>query len=342
MNIYTKLFTTAFISGLLTACGGGGGGGGANSTPDNVPGKIIPPGLTDDFVPFENTSVLEKINAFLTGNNDQSINQKYNLALSQMIGEAFADYPLARTGKVVDLYNLGVNNAKFNLNALCSTITKVGNTSTMVLKEGQENCIRGGNTFRAGSKIEVTEEGSSTTVTFTNVRYGSNIDFNLKDEYIVSGTLKRSEVKLTSYSLIDYEIANKLEFQRITPSDSGPAKSLEYIKLTDYKYSEEVTDSLKKLKTKGKIVGQPYNQDFSYDFDFETTTPFEVSKLTIIPSLIELSYHLPDNGEIMIYDIFRRYSFGIKQTQPRSVNATVTYQGKEIKPILWSEIISKK
>ncbi|MBU3845522.1 MAG: hypothetical protein H9855_00815 [Candidatus Acinetobacter avistercoris] len=330
MNIYTKLVSVACISGLLTACGGGSGGG--DQIPDNVPGKIIPPGLTEDFVPFEGKSVLEKIKDFLSGNTESSVNEKYNQALGQMVAEAFADYPLARTGKVVDLYNLGVNNAKYNLNAICSTITKVGNTSTMVLRDGQKNCIRGENTFRAGSKIEVTEDGSITTVTFTNVRYGSNIDFNLKDEYLVNGTLKRSSLKLTNYDLNDYEVPNKLEFQRITPSQSGEAKSLEYIQLSNYKYSEEVSDSIKTMKTRGKIIGQPYNQDFSYDFDFETLTPFEVSRFN----------HLPNSGELIIYDIFRRYSFGIKQTQPRSLNATVTFQGNEIKPLLWSQIVSKK
>lgn len=335
MNIYTKLFSIACVSGLLTACGGGGGE--VNKAPDNVPGILIPPGLTEDFVPFEGKSVLEKIKDFLSGNTESSVNEKYNQALGQMIAEVFADYPIARTGKVVDLFNLGDNNTKFNLNPLCSTITKLGNTTTMVLKDGQKNCIRGENTFRAGSKIEVTEDGSTKTITFTNVRYGSNVDFSLKDEYLVNGTLKRTNLNLTNYVLYEYEVPKKLEFQRITPSQSSEAKSLEYIQLSNYKYTEELSNNIKTMKSTGRIIGQPYKQDFSYDFEFETPIPFEVNT-----SILPIFAHLPEKGELNIFDIHRSYKFGIKQTTPKALNATVKFQDSEIKALPWSEIISKK
>lgn len=331
MKTLNKVVLTISISSFLMACGGGSDSG--DNIPINVPGKIIPPGLTQDFIPFEGPSILEKINDFLSGKTEHSDNEKYNVALGHMIAEAFADYPLARTGKVVDLYNLGSNNAKLNLNATCSNISKTGNSFVMTLNEGKENCVRGENIFKKGSKIELIEDTDSSTIHFSNVHYVSNVDGSLKDEYLVNGSLKRVKKSYSNYDLLDYIVDQKLEFQRISPSNTASTPvSLEYIQLSKYKYSEEVSDSSKKLSTTGRIIGQPYKADFSYDFDFETTQTFEIEKLN----------HLPNVGKLVIYDIFRRYQFGIEQTTPKSLTATVSFQGNNIKPLLWSEIISKK
>src|SRR5690606_19118980 len=188
MRQKTTLVGVAFISGLLSACGGGGGSSDSPSsvtTPPNVPNDSISPELSDEFVPFKDQPVLDKIRDKISGNTSNDTD--YNVALGHMIAEVFADYPYGRTGRIVKIYNLGINSIKYP-NALCSEVNTAASVKTLTLKDNKENCVVLDKTYRKGSSITQRVNGDTTTLTFTNVRYGSNVDFNLKDDYLISGT----------------------------------------------------------------------------------------------------------------------------------------------------------
>ena len=347
MKKKTTLFGIAFISGLLSACGGGGGSSDSPSsvtTPPNVPNDSISPELSDEFVPFKDQPVLDKIRDTINGNTSNDTD--YNVALGHMIGESFGDYPYGRTARLVQIYNLGINSIKYP-NVLCAEVTKTDAVKTLKLKDNKDNCVILDKTYRKGSSITQTVNGDTTTLTFNNVRYGSNVDFNLKDDYLISGTIIHSKTKDASGASETYKI-DQLEFQRVAENTTAPASgagfnedSKEYLQVLNYSYS--LTDDYgngsngsRTLKSQGTIIGQPYLADFRYKFDFNTTTPFKMDE-----TVLNNYEHLPVEGTLKITDHYNQV-IEVKQNQPKSLKATVYFNGSEIVDLLWSTIIGDK
>ncbi|MGE8557893.1 MULTISPECIES: hypothetical protein [unclassified Acinetobacter] len=348
MKKNTTLFGVAFISGLLSACGGGGSGSDSGSpsvsTPPNVPNETISPELSDEFVPFENQSILDKIKDSITGNTSNDTD--YNSALGHMIGEAFADYPYGRTARIVQIYNLGINSIKYP-NVLCAEVSTTNAVKTLKLKDDKDNCVILDKTYRKGSTITQSVNGDTTTLTFTNVRYGSNVDFNLKDDYLISGSIVYSKSKTPSGESETYKI-DQLEFQRIAEEQTAPAggetfnpSSKEYLQVRNYSYSlvddyGSGSNGTRTLTSKGLIIGQPYLADFRYSFNFDTTTPFKMQE-----TVLDNYKHLPTEGTLKITDSYNQV-VEVKQNQPESLKATVYFNGTEITDLLWSTIIGDK
>lgn len=216
MKKQISLLGLALSSTLLVACGGGGSSDDATiTTPPNVPNETISPELSEEFVPFEDQSILDKIHDKITG--DRSNETDYNVALGHMVGEVFADYPYGRTGRLVQIYNLGLNSIKFP-NRLCAEVITNGSVKTLSLKQDKENCIILDKTYRQGSSITQTVNDDTTTLKFTNVRYGSNVDFSLKDDYLISGSIPIGKQQLQQ--------AKKRLIRLISWNFSGSARML--------------------------------------------------------------------------------------------------------------------
>ncbi|ANF81555.1 hypothetical protein A3K93_04685 [Acinetobacter sp. NCu2D-2] len=355
MDKKTKLFGMTALTLLLAACGGGGGSGGNSNVyvPPNVPDPISPE-VPSDLVPFEEEGIIEKIKALLSGeSNSSKLANDYNEALAHMIGEVFADYPIGRTGRVVQIYNVGVNSIKYP-NLLCADITTSGNTKTLTLKEHKDSCIILDKTLKAGSKIIQTTNGDTTTVQFINVRYGSNVDFNLKDQYLIDGSLKLTSSKSSMGKTKKFETSN-LSFQRVTPTASAPstaddvysATSREYLKLVNYEYKLEDDfgngpNGTRKLSTKGTVIGQPFGADFRYTFDFDTGfTPFIMDEISL-----DNYHHLPREGSVAITHKKGLFSSNlitkVTQESDRSLKAAVYLKNEKVADILWSTIVGEK
>src|SRR5690606_39457408 len=109
-------------------------------------------------------------------------------ALSPMMGEVFVAYPYWRNSRIIKIYIVGINSIKYP-NLIWSEVNTTGSVKTLKLKTDKDNCIILDKTYRKGSNITQTVNGDTTTLSFSNVRYGSNVDFNLKDDYLISGTI---------------------------------------------------------------------------------------------------------------------------------------------------------
>lgn len=345
MKKQISLLGLALSSTLLVACGGGGSSDDATiTTPPNVPNETISPELSEEFVPFEDQSILDKIRDKITG--DRSNETDYNVALGHMVGEVFADYPYGRTGRLVQIYNLGLNSIKFP-NRLCAEVITNGSVKTLSLKHDKENCIILDKTYRQGSSITQTVNDDITTLKFTNVRYGSNVDFSLKDDYLISGSISYRETTTTAGKEKAYQV-DQLEFQRVSKDANAPAggtnyneTSKEYLQVRNYNYrlADEYgsgSNGIRTLTTSGTIIGQPYQADFRYSFNFETTTPFKMAET------ISNNYkHLPTEGNLKIRDTYNQM-IDVRQNQPESLKATVYFNGSEIADLYWSTIIGDK
>ena len=182
--------------------------------------KPFPPELSEDFVPFERADLADSIRELFTGQTSNDVN--YNKALGQMIGEVFGDYPYGRTGRLIQIYNMGVKSIQYP-NLLCSSVNDGVGTKTLTLKS--KNCVILDKTFRNNSKITQITNGNSTTLEFTDVRYGSNVDFNLKDEYLISGRIEKIETEQDGITTTQFKIKN-LEFQRVEANGLGATGDL--------------------------------------------------------------------------------------------------------------------
>lgn len=356
MTLRFKVSGVALLSTLLVACGGGGSGSSSKSSPtsdlpENLP-EAISPELPDDFVPFTDPNILEKIKEALTGQAGSSeLANAYNEALAHMVGEIFADYPLGRTARAVQIYNLGVNSIKIG-NLTCAEVTTSGNTKTLTLKSNKETCIVLDKTFVAGSKITQTTNGDTTTVSFENVRYGHNLDFSLKDQYLISGSIQFTSSKSDFDKERKYNISN-LSFQRVKTAsnkliegDVYNAESREYLQLKDYSFSlvdDFGSDShgIRTLNSKGTVIGQPLDATFRYTFSFDTgSTPF-IMKETVANNY----HHLPEQGSVSITHqkgLFNSQLITrISQDSPQSLKAGVYLANEKVDDILWSNIIGK-
>ncbi|MGE8538790.1 MAG: hypothetical protein ACN6NI_05870 [Acinetobacter sp.] len=342
-----SLFGLALVSGLLSACGGGGSSNSDRplvSIPPNVPEETISPELSEEFVPFEDQDIIDRIRDKISGNTSNDTD--YNVALGHMIAEVFADYPYGRTGRIVKIYNLGINSIKYP-NALCSEVNTAASVKTLTLKDNKENCVVLDKTYRKGSSITQRVNGDTTTLTFTNVRYGSNVDFNLKDDYLISGTIVHRKSKDASGASESYQI-DQLEFQRVAETAQAGAsgaefnsKSKEYLQVRNYHYSlvddyGSGSNGIRTLSSRGTIIGQPDLADYRYSFDFNTTTPFKMDE-----TVLNNYKHLPKEGVLKITDRYDQV-IEVKQQQPESLKATVYFNGDEIDDLLWSTIIGNK
>ncbi|ENW24133.1 hypothetical protein F925_01825 [Acinetobacter lwoffii NCTC 5866 = CIP 64.10 = NIPH 512] len=342
-----SLFGFAVVSGLLSACGGASGSDSdraAVTTPPNVPKESISPELSKEFIPFENQKILDKIRDKISGNSSNDTD--YNVALGHMIGEVFGDYPYGRTGRIIKIYNLGINSIKYP-NLICSEVNTNGAVKTLKLKDNKDNCVVLDKTYRKGSSITQTVNGDTTTLTFTNVRYGSNVDFNLKDDYLISGTIVHRKSKDALGQSEFYQI-DQLEFQRIAETDQAGAsgaefnsKSKEYLQVRNYRYSlvddyGRESKGIRTLSSRGTIIGQPALADYRYSFDFDTTTPFKMDE-----TVLNNYKHLPKEGVLKITDRYDQV-IEVKQNQPESLKATVYFNGSEIDDLFWSTIIGDK
>lgn len=354
MTLRFKVSGVALLSTLLIACGGGGSSSSktpAANLPENLP-EAISPEIPDDFVPFTEYDLLDKIKDKLTGQEGTSeLAHNYNEALAHMVGEIFADYPLGRTGRAVQIYNLGVNSIKIG-NLTCAEVTTNGNTKTLTLKPNKATCIVLDKTFLAGSKITQINDGNTTTVSFDNVRYGHNLDFSLKDQYLISGSIQYTSSKSDAGQERNYDISN-LSFQRVkTDSNKLPegdvynAESREYLQLKDYSFSlvdDFGSDShgIRTLNSKGTVIGQPLDATFRYTFSFDTgSTPF-IMKETVANNY----HHLPEQGSVSITHqkgLFNSQLITkISQDSPQSLKAGVYLANEKVDDILWSNIIGK-
>lgn len=178
----------------MSACGGGGSSSDSPTvtTPPNVPKESISSELSEEFVLLEDQDIVDKIRDKISGNTSNDTD--YNVALGHTIGEVFADYPYGRTARIIKIYNLGINSIKYP-NLICSEVNTTGSVKTLKLKTDRENCIILDKTYRKGSNITQTVNGDTTTLSFSKVRYGSNVDFNLKDDYLISGTIVHRKTK---------------------------------------------------------------------------------------------------------------------------------------------------
>ena len=202
-------------------------------------------------------------------------------------------------------------------------------------------------TYRKGSSITQTVNGDTTTLTFTNVRYGSNVDFNLKDDYLISGTIVHRKSKDALGQSEFYQI-DQLEFQRIAETDQAGAsgtgfnsKSKEYLQVRNYRYSlvddyGRESKGIRTLSSRGTIIGQPALADYRYSFDFDTTTPFKMDE-----TVLNNYKHLSKEGVLKITDRYDQV-IEVKQKQPESLKATVYFNGSEIDDLFWSTIIGDK
>ena len=347
MKKQISIFGLALVSGLMSACGGGEGSSSDSptvTTPPNVPKESISPELSEEFVPFEDQDIVKKIRDKISGNTSNDTD--YNVALGHMIGEVFADYPYGRTARIIKIYNLGINSIKYP-NLICSEVNTTGSVKTLKLKTDKDNCIILDKTYRKGSNITQTVNGDTTTLSFSNVRYGSNVDFNLKDDYLISGTIVHRKTKNNMGQSESYQI-DQLEFQRIAETGqagtSGIAfdtKSKEYLQVRNYNYSlvddyGSGSNGIRTLTSRGTIIGQPDLADYRYSFKFNTTTPFKMDE-----TLLNNYKHLPKEGVLRIDDSYDQV-IEVKQNQPESLKATVYFNGSEIDDLLWSTIIGDK
>lgn len=354
MDKKLKLVGITALTVLISACGGGGSSKGGNTAyvPPNVP-EPISPEVPSDLVPFEDETIIDKIKALLTGeSNTSKLANDYNNALGHMIGEVFADYPLGRTGRVVQIYNIGVNTIKFP-NLLCADVTTAGNTKTLTLKEGKNSCIILDKTFKAGSKITQTTTNGTTTIQFSNVRYGSNIDFNLKDQYLISGSLAQTSTTTSMGAAKKFETPN-LSFQRVTPNSAAPgtaddiynSTSREFLKLINYNYNlvddfGSGSNGIRTLSTKGTVIGQPLGADYRYTFDFDTgTTPFKMKEIAL-----NAYQHLPSEGTVAITHKKGLFNSNlitkVSQETEQSLKASVYLQNTKVTELPWYEIIGQ-
>ncbi|WP_347455652.1 hypothetical protein [Acinetobacter thermotolerans] len=354
MTLKYKMSGIALLAGLLTACGGGSGSSSESASsnlPENLPDAISPE-LPDDFVPFTDETILDKIKNAITGQDGTSeLANNYNEALAHMVGEIFADYPLGRTGRALQVYNLGVNSIKIG-NLTCAEVNTNGNTKTLTLKPNKETCIVLDKTFVAGSKITQTVNSDTTTVTFDNVRYGHNLDFSLKDQYLISGSIRYTSSKSSLGKERKYDISN-LSFQRVktdsnklTEVDVYNADSREYLQLKDYSFSlvddfGSGSNGTRTLHSKGTVIGQPLDAKFRYTFSFDTgSTPFIMNEISL-----NNYHHLPEQGSVNI--THKKGLFDnelitkIRQDEPRSLKAGVYLGNTKVDDILWSSIIGK-
>lgn len=276
-------------------------------------------------------------------NGSTSNDTDYNVALGHMIGESFGEYPYGRTARLVKIYNLGINTIKYP-NLLCAEVTTTNAVKMLKLKENKDNCIILDKTYRKGSSITQTVNGDTTTLTFNKVRYGSNVDFNLKDDYLISGSIVHTKVHNLSGASETYKI-DQLEFQRVAENTTAPISgagfnenSKEYLQVFNYVYSlvDEYSNGSRTLKSEGTIIGQPYLADFRYKFDFNTTGPFKMEETGL-----NHYEHLPSEGVLEITDSYNQV-IEVKQNQPKSLKATVYFNGSEIADLLWSTIIGDK
>ena len=346
MKKQISFFGLVLVSGLLTACGGSGGSSDnpTVTTPPNVPEESISPELSEEFIPFEGRDIIDKIRDKI--NNSTSNDTDYNVALGHMIGEVFADYPYGRTGRIIKIYNLGVNSIKYP-NLICSEVNTNGAVKTFKLKTDKNNCIVLDKTYRKDSTITQTVNGDTTTLTFSNVRYGSNVDFNLKDDYLISGTIVHTKSKNNLGALESYKI-DRLEFQRVAEDKNAGKSGAEYDELSNeyllvrnYNYSlvddyGSGSNGIRTLTSSGSIIGQPNLADYRYSFDFNTTTPFKMDE-----TVLNNYKHLPKEGVLKITDIYDQV-IEVKQNQPESLKATVYFNGSELDDLLWSTIIGNK
>ncbi len=345
MKKNSGLIGVALLTGFLTACGGGGGSDKATeTTPPNVPSGTISPELSEEFVPFEDQNIIDKIKDLISG--ETSNGTDYNVALGHMIGEVFADYPVGRTGRIVQIYNLGNNSIKYP-NLLCSEVKTAGNIQTLTLKADRENCIVLDKTYRKGSVITRSVSGDNTTLTFSNVRYGSNLDFSLTDDYLISGSITYTSTQSPAGKSVSYFV-DKLEFQRIAERQDAPAGSTaydalskEYLQVRNYVYSlvddyGSGSNGVRTLSSAGMVIGQPYMAGFRYSFNFNTTAPFKMNE-----TLLNAYKHLPSEGTLQITDGFKQ-KIEVKQTTPGALSATVYLNGKELSTLPWSTIIGSK
>ncbi|QIO05157.1 hypothetical protein [Acinetobacter shaoyimingii] len=333
------MFTVLLTSGLV-ACGGGSDGGSDNTDdlPENLP-EAISPELSEDFIPFENTDLLTSLKDLFNGTVSGSTN--YNRALGHMIGEVFADYPIARTGRLVQLYNMGDKIFTWK-NITCSSLTESTDSQTLTVNK---NCVMLDKTFKSGSQITKTVTGDTTTITFTGVRYGSNVDFSLKDEYLVSGSIQKIVQQIGSIKIEQYKIGN-LTYQRVVENGNGgegetfSTNSKEYLQAKNYDYQLKTEDNVRTLTTNGTIIGQPLNATFRYKFTYQTDVlnPFKMNKLGLI------YHHLPNAGGVL--NIEDQYNVDntiiVKQLTDQSLNASIEFKGEKVGDLLWSTIIGSK
>lgn len=324
MSKFTKLAGIVSLAAMLTACGGGSGDG----TPSNVPSEdILPPDLSSEFIPFEEQSIIDKIKSLITGAPSSPQREiDYNVSLGHMIGEVFGDNLILRNSRVEQLKTMAENAITFR-NLLCTDLTTRNTEKVLTLKSGKESCINAANTLKSGSVISIDENGDTKTITFKDVLFGSNVDFNLKDQYLINGT-----IKYISNAAKDSYVIDKLTYQRIGEGNT----SKEYLDIKEYTYLLEKGVAEKILTAKGKISGQPYLADFNYAFDYQTTTPFKMAK-----GLLSFNHFPQAGGTLRLIDRYFQV-IEVKQTKDNSSKATVAFNYNDVGELNWSEITGKK
>src|SRR5690606_707171 len=172
-------------------------------------------------------------------------------------------------------------------------------------------------------------------------------DFNLKDDYLISGTIVHRKSKDASGASESYQI-DQLEFQRVAETAQAGAsgvefnsKSKEYLQVRNYNYSlvddhGSGSNGIRTLSSRGTIIGQPDLADYRYSFDFNTTTPFKMDE-----TVLNNYKHLPKEGVLKITDRYDQV-IEVKQNQPESLKAIVYFNGSEIDDLFWSTIIGDK
>lgn len=335
-----KLIALAIASTMFVGCGGGSSSDSDENIPNNLPDAISPE-LSPEFVPFKDTDILDKISDLFTGKT--SSDTDYNRALGHMIGEVFGDYPYGRNGRLIQIYNMGVNVIKYP-NLLCSTVSQGVGSKTLVLKS--KNCVILDKTFKDNSKITQTVSGDTTSLEFSNIRYNSNTDLSLKDEYLISGVIEKTETKANNTSSVVYKITN-LEYQRVTLNGSGSSgeiydsRSREYLQAENYSYSLVSNGTDRKLSTKGKVIGQPLDAKFRYKLSYDTgNTPFVMTPLSTGSSLYN---HLPASGQLVITDHYVKPNvIKVTQSTAGALKANIEFNNTPVGELLWSTIIGSK
>ena len=323
MSKFTKLAGIVSLAAMLTACGGGSG----DDTPSNVPKEdIIPSDLSSEFIPFEDQSIIDKIKALITGSpSSPQRDIDYNVALGHMIGEVFGDNLILRDSRIEKLKTMAEHAITFR-NHICTDLATRNTEKVLTLKSGKDSCVNAANTLKSGSVISIDENGDTKTITFKDVLFGSNVDFKLKDQYLVNGT-----IKYISNAAKDSYVIDKLSYQRLKGGTSQ-----EYLDISDYTYLLEKGVAEQILTAKGKISGQPSLANFNYKFDYETTSPFKMAK-----GLLTFNHFPQAGGNLRLIDRYFQV-IEVKQTKDKNTKATVAFNGSDVGELAWSEITGKK
>lgn len=324
MSKLAKLAGVASIAALLSACGGG-----SDSKLDTPNDNYIKPGdVSSTFIPFKDKDFLTKLKETLGFSESLNVmDDRFNQALGHMIGETLGDGPITRTGRVIELTDQGTSAFTIFRNLICTELTKSGTTQTIKLKSGNDSCATSFGkevvTFKGGS-ISLTETLSSTTVEFNNALYTPWTDTSKL--YLVTGKIVKDTVG--SNGAI-YSVKDPLKFQIV--DKNNPSTTLEYMGLQDYEY-RFFDEQLQSVSSKGTIVGQPKDANFSYAFNFSVTHPFEKESWRIYPKA---------GGKLEIIDEYNQ-KIVVEQTKDYSSSASVRFNSGVPTNVSWSDIVKKK